>query len=206
MPTVLDPPRPVRADLLTADDFFALPGEDKQDLINGHLTTDMAPPSRRHEDIAAFLLFLMRGYASAKGLGKVYGSKSPLEVDARNVFEPDVVFVAAERAGIVPENGRMTEPPDVVVEIVSPSSRRRDRVDKRVGYERAGVAEYWLIDPDEREAAFFCLGPDGLYADATPPSGQAFASTALPGFRLLPSDVLADPLPNEFELLTRMLA
>lgn len=207
MPTLLDPPPAPAAtdDLLTADRFFALPGEDKHDLLNGCLTTDMAPPSRRHEDVAAFLLFLMRGYASAKGLGKVYGSKSPVVIDARNVFEPDVVFVASGRAGIVRENGRIDGAPDVAVEIVSPSSRRRDLIDKRAGYERIGVAEYWIVDPVEGAVAFARLGEDGLYVDAAPPPGEAFVSRALGGFRLLPSDVLADPLPNEFELLTRMV-
>ena len=205
MPTLTTSP-PAPTTLLTAADFMALPGEDKRDLIDGHLITDMAPPSRRHEDIAAFLLFLMRGFASARDLGKVYGSKSPVQVDEYNVFEPDVVFVSSERSGIVLASGVMTSGPDVAVEIVSPSSKRRDYADKFAGYQLARVGEYWLIDPIDETARFHRLDDHDEYTDVTPRYNEPFVSAALPGFRIDPADVLADPLPNEYHLLTRMLA
>ncbi len=198
------PPAPTA--LLTAAEFMTLPGEQKQDLINGHLRTDMAPPSRRHEDIAAFLTSLMRMYAAARDLGKVYGSKSPVLIDDANVFEPDVVFVSHKRASHVQDDGLMTSAPDVVVEVVSPSPRRRDYSAKFDGYQRVGVGEYWLIDPLEEVATFYRPGVTGRFADATPTDGEPFESQSLPGFRLDPADVLADPLPNEYHLLTRMLA
>ncbi len=198
------PPAPTAP--LTAYDFMTLPGEHKQDLIDGHLHTDMAPPSRRHEDIAAFLTSLLRMYAAARDLGKVYGSKSPVLIDDANVFEPDVVFVSNSQSATVQSDGLITGAPGVVVEIVSPSSRRRDYSAKFGGYQRARVGEYWLIDPLKEAATFYRLNADGLFADVTPPDGQPFESVTLPGFRLAPADALADPLPNEYHLLTQMLA
>ena len=73
--------------------------------------------------------------------------------------------------------------PDLIVEIVSPDSRRRDRIDKLAEYEAAGVPEYWLIDPRAREAIFRQLDDDGRYRIIEPEEG-AYVSRAFEGLRL----------------------
>jgi Uma2 family endonuclease len=196
--------RPLHAPLLTADEFLSLPEGDKADLIHGRLVLAMQP-SRRHELIVAFLVKLIGMYVEAQGLGEVTASKSPIRVDERNVFEPDVVFVSNERAQQVQPNGVLAGGADVAIEVVSPSSKQRDYAAKRDGYERAGVAEYWIVDPERGAAHFYRLGADGLYAEVTPPAGEVYASHALPGFRIDPSLLSSEPLPNAFELLTDLL-
>ncbi len=69
-----------------------------------------------------------------------------------------------------------------------------------------GEHKHDLIDPVVETAQFFRLDAERVYADVTPARGEPFESAALPGFRLDPADVLADPLPSEYRLLTRMLA
>jgi Uma2 family endonuclease len=197
--------RPLHAPLLSEADFLRLPGEDKADLIHGRLYV-MAPPSRRHEKVVSFLAFLLDGFVSARAPGEVYGSKSPIRIDERSTFEPDVVFVATRRLTGIRADGLITGGADIAVEVASPSTRRRDYVDKRDGYERAGVAEYWIVDPMRGEARFYRIGAGGLYDEVTPPPGEPFRSQSAPGFELLPSALFDEPLPNRYELLRELLA
>jgi Uma2 family endonuclease len=83
-----------------------------------------------------------------------------------------------------------------VVEIVSEDSRTRDRRDKYFEYETAGVREYWMVDPDNREARFLGLGPNGRYAPLPVDQSGVFRSTVLPGFWLRVEWLWQDPLPN----------
>jgi len=83
------------------------------------------------------------------GLGEVVGS--PLTVHLRDdrVMEPDITFVRADRLDIIGSDGRIHAPPDLVVEVLSPSNRDYDRTLKRKRYLASGVAEVWIIDADE---------------------------------------------------------
>ncbi len=101
-------------------------------------------------------------------------------------------------------------PVDLAVEIVSPSSGKRDRETKFEGYQRIGVPEYWLIDPVRREAAFYRLDGEpyqagGVYRAVATAGGQ-FESAAVEGFRLDPQTLFQDPLPSAFGLLKDLLA
>ena len=108
--------------------------------------------------------------------------------------EPDVVFVCAENLSRI--GGQyLSGPADLVVEIVSPDSRRRDRVEKLAEYEQAGVREYWVLDPNRRQAEFFILGDDGKYGTATCPDG-IFHSRVLPGMWLKVEWFWQEPLPT----------
>ncbi len=196
--------RPLHAPLLSEADFLRLPGQDKADLIHGRLYL-MAPPARRHERIVSFLSFLLDGYVSARELGEVTGSKSPIRIDERSTFEPDIVFVPTSQLDGIRADGLITQGAGVAVEVVSPSTRRRDYVDKRDGYERAGVTEYWIVDPKRETVQFYRRGDSGLYDEVTPPKGKPFESAAVPGFRLLPEALFADPLPNRYDLLRDLL-
>lgn len=189
--------------LLTYETFLHhAPDGTKEDLIDGVGVPAMSA-STTHERLFAFLLTVLRGYASAKGLGEVLGSRTLVRIDARNGYEPDLLFVSKARAHIVRERD-VTEAPDIAVEIVSKSSRRRDARTKFLGYERAGVLEYWLIDPERRAATFYVRGDQGVFEPA-PLDGGVFASHALPGFRLDPAWLFADPLPPEFAVLRGLL-
>ncbi len=132
---------------LTADEFLRLtpPETERWELLDGVVVVSPSP-SLRHQLLAkrlfAHLLELERG-----GLGSAWwGIDSVL--GARNVLEPDVLFVKAERSEILQPHAIMG-PPDLVVEVLSPSTRRRDRVVKARIYARAGVPTLWIVDPDD---------------------------------------------------------
>lgn len=208
MPTLTRPRlRPLHTAPLTFDAFLLREGDEhvREELFNGRILPAMAPPTARHERIQTFLLSLLKMYADARGLGEVLGSRTLVRIDERNGYEPDVLFVRKDRLGTIRER-EVSEAPDVAVEIVSRSSRRADYVDKLAGYERAGVLEYWIIDPDRGEARFYRRGADSLFADASPAPGEAFRSEALPGFRLDPSVLFQEPMPGAFGLLQELLA
>lgn len=208
MPTLTRPRlRPLHTAPVTFDEFLlrATDEDVREELFNGRILPAMAPPTARHERIQSFLLSLLKMYADARDLGEVLGSRTLVRIDERNGYEPDVLFVRKERLDIIRER-EVSEAPDVAVEIVSRSSRRADYVDKLAGYERAGVREYWIIDPDRGEARFYRRGDDGLFADATPEPGVLFESTVLSGFRLDPAVLFADPMPGAFALLQGLLA
>ena len=179
----------------------------KGDLIDGHAIIDMST-SVLHERLFKFLLILLEGYAESEGLGEVFGSRTTMRVDDENGYEPDVLFIRADRLDILDVKDAKA-PVDLAVEIVSPSSGRRDRETKFEGYERVGVPEYWLVDPVRREAAFYRLEgepyrPGGAYR-AVALEGGVFESAVLPGFRLDPQVLFADPLPSAFGVLRDLL-
>jgi len=198
--------RPRRARLpqrWTFADFLRRPPQDtKEDLINGFIVPAMSA-GLTHEELFAYLFVMMRGFATARKLGVVLGSRTLVRIDERNGFEPDLLFVSEARRHLLTEQALLGAP-DVAVEIVSKSSRTQDRDAKFAGYERAGVLEYWLFDPAHAEAAFYRRTPDGLFEDATPADG-AFASTALPGFRLNAASLFAETRPSEVDALRVLL-
>ena len=179
----------------------------KGDLIDGHAIIDMST-SVLHERLFRFLLTVLHVYTEEKGLGEVFGSRTTMRVDDENGYEPDVLFIRADRLGILDVKDAKA-PVDLAVEIVSPSSGKRDRETKFEGYERVGVPEYWLIDPVRREASFYRLDgepyrPGGAYR-AAPLTGGVYESGAVEGFRLDPQALFQDPLPSAFALLRSLL-
>ena len=132
---------------LTVDDWFELPGDERVELFEGVLLL-MTPPSRRHQDatlaIAATFLRLAvakSGYAGVAPLG--------VAIEPRIGFEPDVVYVTRARLHILSDRG-LEGPPDIAVEVLSPSTRAFDRGTKLATYLARGVGEVWLVNLDAR--------------------------------------------------------
>jgi len=140
-------PNPARVKL-TYDDFLLFPDDGKRhELIDGeHYVTPS--PNLRHQWILGNLYFLIRTWLESHPAGRAY--MAPLDVVFTNfdVVEPDLLFVSNARAGDILSAKHITGAPDIVVEIGSPSTRRRDETIKLRLYERCGVSEYWVIDPD----------------------------------------------------------
>ena len=180
-----------------------LPDGLKGDLIHGEAVIEMSA-SVAHELVFMFLARLVGGYVEERGLGVVLGSRTLMKVDDENGYEPDLLFVRADRTGIIGDVD-VTERVDLAVEIVSRTSGRRDRETKFEGYQRLGVPEYWLVDPLRGEAAFYGLGEDGVYR-AVPLVAGIFESTVLPGFRLDPQALFGETLPPTMPLLLALLA
>jgi Uma2 family endonuclease len=141
-------------------------------------------PSPQHQKVAVRLAALIDSFLENHPVGNVFVE---LDVDLGTgalgenlVYRPDIVFFRTKR--LAPDCARAMALPDLVVEIISDSSRQRDLEGKREDYERCGILEYWLIDPQEETMTFFRL-IEGRYV-AVPPQGNKFFSEAIPGFVL----------------------
>lgn len=137
----------------------------------------------QHQRIIGFLMTTMNLFAEINNLGEVVqaGYAMKLEEQKRG-REPDLVFVSKENTEILTHK-YLNGAADIAVEIVSPESVERDHKTKFAEYETAGIKEYWLIDPERREAEFYRLQADGFYHPADI-SGGVFHSEVLPGFFL----------------------
>jgi Uma2 family endonuclease len=145
----------------------------------------MSPsPTPKHQNLAARVVSLIDTYLIRQPVGHVYVDidvyvgKGPSGRDI--VYRPDVVFVRAAPGEDVPE--RLWNTPQLVVEVLSPSTRRQDLETKKADYERAGVLEYWVLDPKKKKMTFYRL-LDARYEEVDPESDR-FSSDAIPGFVL----------------------
>jgi Uma2 family endonuclease len=159
------------------------------ELINGILMKKSAPQPR-HQRISRKLLRLMDDFIQKNALGEIFYAPIDVFLDDENVPQPDLVFVSNARASIVNDREGILGVPDLVVEIISPSSMRLDRVVKKELYEAYAVPEYWLIDPknDAIEVFSFQNGRYKSVAFANDLS-EKIASTVLTGFEVSLSDI-----------------
>jgi Uma2 family endonuclease len=147
----------------TYEDYKSLPDDGKRyEIIEGVLYVTAAP-TFDHQYTVTRLLVNLDEFVVERLLGIVL--VAPFEVYLPNVaypVQPDVLFVASER---VPQPGAtsLNGAPDLIVEVLSPSTARTDRLVKFGAYERAGVREYWLADPRTRSIEVYALSQDGTY-------------------------------------------
>ena len=134
---------------LTYRDFLKFPDDgNRHELIDGvHYVSPSAVP--RHQVILCELFFQVRLHLEAQPQGTVLLSPCDVVFTLFDIVVPDLFFVQAGRAGIVGEKN-IQGAPDLVVEILSPSTRRRDEGVKLALYDRGGVSEYWVIAPITR--------------------------------------------------------
>ena len=160
--------------------------------VNGEAIL-MPPPSLQHQDLIAFLSDRLRWFVRSRDLGKVFFA--PVQMRLRTSGrEPDILFVAKEHHNRFREL-YLDGPADLVVEVISPEGRSRDRIEKFREYQQAGVREYWLVDPARQEAEFYALDEDGVYQPLLVGSDGVFRSDVLKGFWLKVGWLWQDPFP-----------
>lgn len=168
---------------MSADEYIDFPlSAHKSDLIEGVFVM-ASPASFRHETVQNFVDTLLTIFVDAKGLGQVLGSNAAFRLSDENAFQPDIAFIRADRVDLA-EDVYFPGPPDLAVEIISPSSRQYDEVEKRINYGRYGVREYWLIDPIYETIHFFSQAQGELLP--IPAEQGVYHSRLLKGFYLRP--------------------
>jgi Uma2 family endonuclease len=133
-----------------AADYWKLPEGQPVELILGRLVVSPAP-NFLHQVVSITLSSHLFGIARRKG-GIALDAPTDVALDERTIVQPDVLYVRRERRSILKDH--VVGPPDLLVEILSPHNSRRDRVDKLNLYAQHGVAEYWIVDPVERQFDF----------------------------------------------------
>ena len=134
----------------TYADFARLPSETstRYEVIDGELVVTPGP-GRHHQRIVTDLVALLNGFVRATGVGEVFVGPFDVLFAEGDYLEPDILFVRKGRSQLVSDRGG-EGPPDLVEEVLSPSTASRDRGIKLERYKLYGVAEYWVVDPDER--------------------------------------------------------
>ncbi len=188
MPTTLASPRDDYTTTVriipnrTAADLRAFPEGTLAQLIDGTLVMSPAPTSC-HQRIVSRLNRTMGVFVEREGLGEVILSPFDVFFDDAHIFQPDLVFVAADRMHLISKRG-LEGAPDLVVEVLSPSTGYYDLTQKREVYERTGVREYWIVDPERQTVEVLALEEDG-YRTATKAGGEGnVASVLLGGFEV----------------------
>jgi Uma2 family endonuclease len=132
--------------LLTYEDWLQLPDDGRlYELIDGELFVSPSP-NIRHQRVSRDLEFLLLTYLRRTGKGEVLDAPVGVRLARDTVLEPDILVVLREHAGRVGEQV-IDGPPDLVVEVLSPGTARRDVGIKREKYRSSGVPEYWIVDP-----------------------------------------------------------
>lgn len=131
----------------------------RYELASGRII--MTPPAAwEHAEIEARVIRILGDFVSTHNLGRNFGSSAGYEFPSGDTLEPDASFISRERwsKGPQPRRGQFLRiVPTLVVEILSPATARRDRIDKKKVYEANGVDEYWLVDPHRKEISVFHL-------------------------------------------------
>jgi Uma2 family endonuclease len=176
---------------LTVEDLYAMPeGErgERYELIDGALFVTPAP-TWGHQTVSSNLVRVLDAHVHASRLGWVRDNFG-VRVDDRTYVIPDAVFVSRERRHIIGAT-ELEGAPDLIVEILSPSTRRRDLLTKRALFARMGVREYWLIDPDALAVTVLVL-KGSSFVDLPPAESGLLTSRVLPELRVRLSDLFED--------------
>ncbi len=189
--------RPQPAARMSFEEFLEWCDEDTwAEWVDGEVEV-LSPASSRHQRIKRFLVGLMDRYAGHHQCGEVFDAPFLVRLPEhlRRAREPDILFIRQEKLFRVKE-AYFDGSPDLIVEIVSPDSRKRDYKVKYTEYEAAGVSEYWIIDPYRRQVSFFRLGVEGRFQPVQPDDQGVFRSEAFPGFWLNTGWLCRDTLPS----------
>ena len=157
-----------------AADYWQLPEGEPVELLRGRLVMSPAPDTT-HQTISGLLTVYLFGVAARSG-GRALNAPTDVVLDDHTILQPDLLYVKKERRGIIQK--RVMGPPDLLVEILSPHNSRRDRVDKLGIYAQYGVAEYWIVDPVERQFDFL-INRGGKF-EIQPQQDDRYASPIMP--------------------------
>jgi Uma2 family endonuclease len=179
---------------LTYDDFLLFPDDGKRhELIDGeHYVTPS--PNTKHQRVSGNLFWLIRSHLEAHPVGKVFYAPFDIVLSRFDVVEPDLLYMSNERAAAVLTPQNTQGAPELIVEIASPGTRKRDETIKRRLYERMGVTEYWVVDPVIDAVRVYRLS-DGRYTrpvEWSAESGDRITTALLPGLELPLSEIFRE--------------
>lgn len=144
-----------RKKVFTYEDYRQLPEGAPYQLIGGELV--MTPvPGTYHQIVSMKLELQLAGFVLERGLGIVLDAPVDVNLGETETYQSDLLFISQERLKII-EPERVNGAPDLVVEILSPSTAYYDLRKKYKVYERSGVREYWIVDPEEKSVQVFVL-------------------------------------------------
>jgi len=152
---MLQPTPPAGPILLTYEDYCALPDDGRRyEILEGVLSVTPSP-STLHQRVSRRLELIIALHVEEHHLGEIFDAPVDVVLSPHNVVQPDLVFIRRERSHLITDKN-IAGPPDLVVEILSPTSAETDRRTKAHLYARYGVDHYWLVDPEARVLEEYC--------------------------------------------------
>ena len=173
---------------MTYDQYCLLPEDRNQyELFDGELVITPSP-SRTHQKIVGKLYTRLLAYVEENASGEVYLAPLDTIFDQYTVLQPDILFVSKDR---LPEVGqeRIEGAPDLVVEVLSPTTFHKDLRRKMSVYSQFGVREYWIVDPEVQAIELYCQAEKELGLSRRFSSQETFESRLLSGFQIVVSSI-----------------
>ena len=176
---------------LTYEDYLVLPDDGRRyEIIDGELYVTPAPV-KKHQIVAGNLHALLWNYTKSHRTGTVFIAPFDVILSDIDIVQPDVLFISNEHREKAQRRG-VEGAPDLVIEVLSDSTRRTDQRVKMKRYEAFGVAEYWMVDPEKEWVKIYRGSPFQEVAHITKSAGGTIASPLLPGFALDVNEVFAE--------------
>jgi Uma2 family endonuclease len=179
---------------LTYEDYLLFPEDGKRHEIIGGEHYVTPAPIRKHQAIVMNLSGLIWSYLQQHPVGRVYGAPFDVIFSKHDVVEPDLLYISNERAREIETSPWVKGAPDLVAEVGSPSTRRRDETIKRWLYEQFGVQEYWIVDPDIDSVKVFRRANDRYEraAELLLENDDVLTTPLLPGLELRLAKIFED--------------
>ncbi len=189
--TLVQPQPRHTSSALTYDDYLSLPDDGRRyEIIGGDLHVTPAP-GLSHQRISRNLEFILHAHVRRHRLGEMLYAPVDVILGPNDVVQPDLVFVSSARRGILSERG-VEGAPDLVIEILSPATSRRDQGIKAKLYARAGVAHYWILSPEAQTLTELVLQEGRYDTRGVHVSPAAVETAVLPGLSIGLDEVFAE--------------
>ena len=168
--------------IVTAEEFLRLPEDGRRHQLLGGVHQVTPAPATRHQRIARNLLYLLEHYLRRHPAGELFAAPYDVVLSPTDVVEPDLLYVGDHGSATIGQEN-LKGPPDLVIEILSPTTRSLDRGPKRELYDRSGVGEYWMVDPERQAVEVLRRDPGGqleVVARLRRSAGDRLTSPLLP--------------------------
>ena len=167
----------------TVRDYMAMPDDGlRYELIDGELLL-MPTPTTNHQRVAFRLAFLLEWFMSTNPIGEVFIAPLDVVLSEEVVLQPDIMFISTERSHII-GNRNVQGAPDLVIEVLSPSTERRDREQKSDKYFTFGVREYWIVDLAVQTIEVLIGGSESFELSGKYGPGSTFESATFAGLQI----------------------
>lgn len=166
----------------TYEDYARLPDDHRYEVIDGELFLTPAP-TPYHQMVKLRIEKILLDHVEHGGLGQILDAPCDVVLSEFDVLQPDIFFISSGRLGTIGEK-YISDAPDLVVEVLSPGTRRRDRILKARRYALFGVREMWIADPDRKTIEVFVNADGGFRRDAIHGGSDVLRSPLLPGLEI----------------------
>jgi Uma2 family endonuclease len=177
--------------LYTYKDYLKIDDDKQYELIGGKLILVPAPRTI-HQRIKGRIFRVVADFVDKNSLGEVLDAPTDVVLTEKDKPQPDILFVLKERLNIITE-ANVQGAPDLVIEILSPSTGKWDRVEKSRLYYKHGVKEYWIVDPDSKVIEAFIPGEKNWNLFQAYNAEETLTSPLLSGLEIQLMDIFNSP-------------